>query len=229
MGAEDSEDRADEIIEFETQLAKITSAQEDRTNISILYQKMKLSELHEEIPEIDWMRYLEIVQERSIDPDEKVIMFAKTYMKNLVKLIEKTERATLANYLIWRFVRHRINNLDNRFAEAKQVFYHECFGREKSPPRWKQCVAQVNSNMGMSTGSLFVRKYFDENSKFDTIAMVHELQQSFREILDETDWIDSPTKKLAEQKVNAMSLKIGYPDFILSHQTLDEKYAELNV
>lgn len=229
LGAEDADDRADEIIEFETQLAKITSSQEDRTNISVLYQKLTLNELQEEIPEIDWMRYLTIIQERVIEPDEKVIMFAKKYMQDLVKLIEASEPATVANYLIWRFVRHRINNLDNRFLEAKQTFYLECFGREKSPPRWKSCVTQVNSNMGMATGSLFVRKYFDENSKYDTIAMVHELQQSFREILNETDWIDEPTKRLAEKKVNAMSLKIGYPDFILSHHKLDEKYAELHI
>lgn len=229
LGAEDADDRADEILEFETGLAKITSAQEDRTNISVLYQKMTLNELQEEIPEIDWIRYLTIVQDRVIDPEEKVIMFAKTYMMELVKLIDSAEPATVANYLIWRFVRHRINNLDNRFLEAKQTFYLECFGREKSPPRWKSCVTQVNSNMGMATGSLFVRKYFDENSKYDTISMVHELQQSFRDILGETDWIDAPTKLLAEKKVNAMSLKIGYPDFILSHHKLDEKYAELHI
>lgn len=229
MGAEEADDRADEIVEFETRLAKITSAQEDRTNISILYQKLTLNELQDEIPEVDWMRYLTIIQERVIDPEEKVIMFAKTYMRDLVKLIDSTEPATVANYLLWRFVRHRINNLDNRFLEAKQTFYLECFGREKSPPRWKSCVTQVNSNMGMATGSLFVRKYFDENSKYDTIAMVHELQQSFREILNETDWIDSQTKRLAEKKVNAMSLKIGYPDFILSNHKLDEKYSELHI
>lgn len=229
IGAEEADDRADEILEFETGLAKITSAQEDRTNISVLYQKLTLNELQDEIPEIDWIRYLTIVQDRVIDPEEKVIMFAKTYMKDLVKLIDSTEPATVANYLIWRFVRHRINNLDNRFLEAKQTFYLECFGREKSPPRWKSCVSQVNSNMGMATGSLFVRKFFDENSKFDTIAMVHELQQSFRDILNETDWIDASTKLLALHKVNAMSLKIGYPDFILSHHKLDEKYAELHI
>lgn len=229
LGADDAEDRADEIIEFETALAKITSAQEDRTNISVLYQKMTVKEMLEEIPEIDWIRYLTIIQDRTIDPQEKVIMFAKSYMKDLVKLIESSEPATVANYLIWRFVRHRINNLDNRFLEAKQTFYLECFGREKSPPRWKACVTQVNSNMGMSTGSLFVRKYFDETSKYDTIDLVHELQQSFREILNETEWIDEPTKRLAEMKVNAMSLKIGYPDFILSHHKLDEKYADLQI
>lgn len=74
---------------------------------------------------------------------------------------------TIANYLLWRFVRHRVNNLDDRFQEAKQKFYYILFGREQAPPRWKNCVAQVNSNMGMAVGSMFVKKYFDEKSKND--------------------------------------------------------------
>lgn len=128
----DAKDRADEIIEFETNLAKIMSAQEDRTNISELYHNITLADLQKEIPGINWIRYLEIVQERVVDSNEVVIMFAKNYMSKLVKLIDNTEPATVANYLLWRFVRHRVNNLDNRFLEVKQKFYQECFGREKS-------------------------------------------------------------------------------------------------
>ena len=99
-------------------------------------------------PGINWTRYLSIVQDREVNSNEKVIMFANEYMQKLVKLIDQSEPSTVANYVLWRFVRHRINNLDNRFLEAKQKFYQECFGREKSPPRWKTCVSQVNSNMG---------------------------------------------------------------------------------
>jgi len=76
-------------------------------------------------------------------------------------------RRTVANYLLWRFVRHRVNNLDDRFQEVKQTFYYILFGREQAPSRWKNCVTQVNSNMGMALGSMFVKKYFDENSKND--------------------------------------------------------------
>lgn len=128
----DAKDRADEIVEFETNLAKIMSAQEDRTNISELYNNMTLNELQKEIPGIDFIRYLTIVQERVVDSNEVVIMFAKNYMQELVKLIDNSDPSTVANYLIWRFVRHRVNNLDNRFLEVKQKFYQECFGREKS-------------------------------------------------------------------------------------------------
>lgn len=224
-----SEDEADRIIEFETELAKIVSAPEDRLNISLLYKKMTIDQLHDAIPQIDWTRYLEIVQERTVDGNEKVIMYAYYYMKDLVLLLHSTDSATIANYLFWRFVRHRVNNLDNRFLDAKQRFYLELFGREKSPPRWKACVGQVNSNMGMAVGAMFVRKYFDENSKLDTLKMTKELQENFRKILNATEWIDVPTRKLANEKVDAMSLKIGYPDFILSKKDLDEKYFDLKV
>lgn len=158
----EAEDRADEIIEFETNLAKITSAQEDRTNISVLYQKVSLAELQKEIPGINWIRYLTIVQDRVVDSNEKVIMFAKTYMQRLVKLIEDSEPQTVANYLLWRFVRHRINNLDNRFLEAKQTFYQECFGRETQPSRWKSCVTQVNSNMGNYLSITIIRSFYQK-------------------------------------------------------------------
>jgi predicted metalloendopeptidase len=142
MGVEDPLNEAEKMIDFETNLAKIVSAPEDRLNISLIYKKMSIEQLHVSIPQIDWTKYLEIVQERKIDPKEKVIMYAFYYMHDLVDLISETEPATVANYLFWRFVRHRVNNLDDRFLEAKQKFYRDLFGREKRPPRWKSCVTQ---------------------------------------------------------------------------------------
>uniref|UniRef100_A0A182XVN2 Uncharacterized protein n=1 Tax=Anopheles stephensi TaxID=30069 RepID=A0A182XVN2_ANOST len=219
----------DEMIDFETQLANITSTPEERNNVSTLYRKLILEQLHEEVPEIDWTRYLTIVTERPVNGSAFVVMFAMGYMRELVELLNQTEPRIVANYLLWRFVRHRINNLDDRFLGAKQRFSNALFGRERNPPRWKNCVTQVNANMGMAVGAMFVRRYFDENSKRDTLTMTHELQEAFREILDRTSWIDAPTRRLAEQKVNAMSLRIGYPDFILDTSQLNARYATLQI
>lgn len=134
---------AKEIVKFEKELAEITSSPEERTNVSILYNKMDLESLHHLIPQIDWTRYLTIVLERPVYSNESVVMFATKYMQNLVNLLSQTDKRTVANYVIWRFVRHRINNLDDRFQDAKQKFYNVLFGREQSPPRWKSCVNQV--------------------------------------------------------------------------------------
>lgn len=220
---------ANEIVDFEKELAKITQTPEERSNVSLLYRRMTVGELNRQVPEINWTHYLEIVLQRDVNKTEKVVMFALSFMQDLVKLIDKTEQRTVANYLLWRFVRHRVNNLDDRFIQAKQRFYFVLFGREQSPPRWKACVTQVNSNLGMAVGSMFVRKYFDELSKQDTLTMTHELQEAFLEILNGTKWIDNSTKVLAADKVNAMSLRIGYPDYILDQVDLDEKYSGLEI
>ncbi|KAJ6637130.1 Neprilysin-4 [Pseudolycoriella hygida] len=226
---ENAKRTANEIIEFETELARITSTAEERANVSLLYKKMSLETLNQEVPEIDWMYYLETVLEKPVTKDENVVVFAIDYMKNMVNLFAISEQRTIANYLFWRFVRHRINNLDDRFLEAKQNFFFVLFGREESPPRRRNCVLQLNTNMGMAVGAMFVRKYFDENSKKDTLDMTHELQQSFREIINSTEWIDGPTKTLSEEKLNAMSLRIGYPDFLLSHEELNKIYKDLEI
>ena len=80
----------------------------------------------------------------------------------------------MANYVIWRFIRHRINNLDKRFQEAQQELIRSLYGREDTPPRWKFCVSYANGNLGQSVGSLFVKKYFDEQSKADVSSITLE-------------------------------------------------------
>ncbi|XP_070516184.1 neprilysin-4 isoform X3 [Cardiocondyla obscurior] len=218
---------AEELIQFETQLASITLSPDERRNFSELYQRMNIGELRTLVPQIDWRRYLSIVLGRPIHFSEPVVVFALQYIQDLVVLLSKTQPRTVANYLLWRFVRHRVNNLDDRFQEVKQKFYYILFGREQAPSRWKNCVTQVNSNMDMAVGSMFVKKYFDENSKNDTLSMTREIQRSFRELLDKTSWIDDETKYLASEKVNAMSLRIGYPDFILQTHLLNDRYKDV--
>jgi predicted metalloendopeptidase len=51
--------------------------------------------------------------------------------------------------------------------KAQQELYRRLYGREETPPRKKFCVAYVNGNLGNSVGALFVKKYFDEQSKED--------------------------------------------------------------
>ncbi|XP_067619816.1 neprilysin-4 isoform X2 [Eurosta solidaginis] len=220
---------AAEVVAFETRLASITAPAEQRLNVTKLYNRLTLKQLNQAVPEINWLRYLSTLQDRTVRDSEEVVIYALDYMNDLVRLLRTTDTSTVSNYLLWRFVRHRINNVDDRFEDTKQNFYHSLFGREESPLRWKVCIAQVNTNMGMALGSMFVRKYFDENSKRDTLKMTHELQQAFREILSNTDWLDTNTKHLAELKVNAMSLKIGYPDFILNPTELNEKYTGIRI
>ncbi|KOB70116.1 Endothelin-converting enzyme 1 [Operophtera brumata] len=70
-----------------SRLAKITSAPEDRRNVSELYRRMTLVELEELVPEVKWRRYLCIVMNRSVHSNETVVLFALSYVRNLPSLL----------------------------------------------------------------------------------------------------------------------------------------------
>jgi predicted metalloendopeptidase len=46
-------------------------------------------------------------------------------------------------------------------------------------------------------------------------------------LLTYTEWIDTETKELALQKLDAMQRRIGYPDFILDPQLLNQRYKDV--
>lgn len=54
--------------------------------------------------------------------------------------------------------------------------------------------------------------------------MTRDIMHSFKNILNTTEWIGGKTKLLALNKVNAMTLRIGYPDFILDEDELNQRY-----
>nr|CAD7586899.1 unnamed protein product [Timema genevievae] len=220
---------AEEIVAFETELAKITTSQESRHDTSESFNKLTLRELREKVPGIDWTRYLQLVLGRRIRPSEPVIVFDFKYFLGLAELLEWADTRTLANYFLWRFVSHRTNNLDSRFEVAKQRFYRVITGQREVPPRWKGCVDHVNSQMGMATGAMFVRRHFDENSKNDTLHMTMDIMGSFENIMEKIEWIDKATKRLASEKADAMGLKIGYPSYILRSEELNHRYIEMTI
>jgi hypothetical protein len=46
--------------------------------------------------------------------EEEIVIYATKYLAKLAKLVHETDKRVLANYILMRFIRHRINNLDKR-------------------------------------------------------------------------------------------------------------------
>ena len=108
-----------------------------------------------------------------------------------------------------------------KLGAQKLLFcYRVLFGREETPPRWKFCVSYVNGNLGNAVGAMFVEKYFDENSKHDMEDLTDGVQNVFKQLVTEADWLTNATKVLAAEKIDAIIHNIGYPDFITKEEEL---------
>lgn len=82
-----------------------------------------------------------------------------------------------------------------------QDFAKSMYGREEKPPRWKRCVSVATDSMDMAAGALYVSEYFKKSDKTEALAMVKNIQDAFRIIVDDLDWMDNATKQTASEKV----------------------------
>jgi membrane metallo-endopeptidase-like protein 1 len=59
--------------------------------------------------------------------------------------------------------------------------------------------------------------------------MIEQIREAFKENLLYLDWMDGGTRKLAKEKADAITDMIGFPEYILEADKLDEKYLGLNL
>lgn len=76
---------------------------------------------------------------------------------------------------------------------------------------------------------MFVREVFHGDSKPQAEEMINEIRSAFKENLRKLNWMDKETRVLAEDKADAISDMIGFPDYILKPAQLDEKYKDLEI
>ena len=59
--------------------------------------------------------------------------------------------------------------------------------------------------------------------------MTSNILTEFKEILGQASWMDAQSKKLADEKVESMRSKIGYPDYILNNTFMEEYYKDVQI
>lgn len=226
---EKAEETSKEIVDLEIQLANITTDTHVRFEISEIYTPMTIRELNSKFENIDWLRFFSGVLETPMDLNQTIVVLSLNYYGNLTHILKETETKILANYMIWRAIHPFLDGLDENFRAALQTFKEALTGQKEPLARWKECIKEVNTQMGMATGAMFVQRYFDEDSKKETVGLLSEVKDAFRETLSNLEWIDEVTKDVARNKVNETKLAVGYPDFILNPTELNKLYSDLKV
>ncbi|XP_072330380.1 endothelin-converting enzyme-like 1 isoform X3 [Scyliorhinus torazame] len=235
LGGGDAKKKTEEILQLEMQLANVTISESDtlRRDINTMYNKITLRELQRIAPTVQWKRLLDRIFHDNLSEDEEIVVLATDYMQRVSELISKTSPRILHNYMIWRIVVALSEHLSTPFRDAIHEFSKELDGTEKQIDLGKMCLNQANKQFGMALGALFVEEYFTSSSKIKNYdyfysdkvqQLVEDIKHAFDRQLDELDWMDEKTKEAARAKLQYMMVMIGYPDFLLITNAVDNEY-----
>ena len=206
-------------MKVEDAMAKVFWSREQNRNMQAIYNPMSTAEIAARWPNV---RFDKVCEAAGVEPQEKVIVQQPSYFDGLEKIMAKTDLETLKAYVLCSFVSGQAGSLSDDFYTASWEFYsHQMAGAQEQRPRWKRAMEVPNGILGEAVGEMYVNRYFPESSKKKMVALVENLRIALGQHIDSLEWMSDTTKVRAHEKLDAFTVKIGYPDKWKDYSTLE--------
>ena len=206
----DSKRIAKNVMKIETLLADSTWTREESRNIPAMYNPRTIEQLKEAYPAFPWDRFF--IETMGIEtPETLIVATPNTVLQGNTLMSSLSDREKKDLYL-WDYVSSAAPYLSDDFADASFEFQKVFSGVEQQRPRWKKALGVAEGIMGEGIGKLYVEQYFPESSKIYMEGLVENLRNSLGKHIINLPWMSDDTKVQAMKKLNAITVKIGYPD-----------------
>jgi putative endopeptidase len=207
------------VMKVETALADSAWTREQSRNIPAMYNPRTFAQIKEMFPNINWDRFF--VETMGIQSPEQVIVTEISSLNRANELMGSLSDREIKDYYLWHYVRQASSKLSDTFSDTNFEFSKVMSGVQQQRPRWKRALGATEGVLGEAIGELYVAKYFPESSKQYMIQLVENLRTALGKHLLNLTWMSDETKLNAIKKLNAFTVKIGYPDKWKDYSTMD--------
>lgn len=218
LSAKDAKRVCDNVIKIETLIADSTWTREESRNLPAMNNPRTFAQLKSLYPDMPWDRFF--IETMGIKSPEQVIVTELNTVKqgnDLYKTLSDREKKDL---YLWQVVRHAAPYLSDKFTDASFEFNKVMSGVKQQRPRWKRSLSATEGVLGEAIGELYVERYFPPESKEYMIGLIENLRTSLGKHIINLPWMSDDTKLNAIKKLNAFTVKVGYPDKWKDYSTM---------
>ncbi|CAM3153067.1 oligopeptidase O2. Metallo peptidase. MEROPS family M13 [Lactobacillus bombicola] len=198
-------------IEFDAKLAKVVKSSEEWADYPATYNPMAIADFEDKFSEFKIQYYLkEVIGEEP----ERIIVEEPRYLDHINEIINKDNFAEIKGWMIVNFINSAASDLSQEFREAAFPFSQALSGQPKLAEGNKQAYHIANGSFSEVVGVYYGKEYFGADAKKDVEDMIQRMLDVYKDRLQQNSWLSAETKKKAIIKLEALELKIGYPDKI---------------
>ncbi|MGE8432069.1 M13 family metallopeptidase [Chryseobacterium joostei] len=209
LGYKNSAQAAQNVVDFEKQLANYLLTLEQNRDANLRYNPKNISELSGLVKNVDLAKYL---KEAGVNTD-RVIIGELKYYQNMDQFLTQKNLPLLKDYLKYHLINGNASNLDEGLEQIRFDFYaKDLQGQKEQRPMNKRGLTLVNTVIGEAFGKLYVDKYFTPEAKQQMETYIDYLLKSFKSHIANIDWMSPETKVKAQEKLSKFTVKIAYPD-----------------
>lgn len=201
--------KAGEILSLETGLATAQKSRVEMRDPIKTYNKYSIADFTKLTPGFDWKT---LMSEMKVNGADSVLVNNPAFFQTAASLFAAVPLDTWKAYLQWAVIKSTVGYLSSDFVNRNFAFSKILSGQKELPPRWQAMSGFTDVYLGELLGQLYVEKYFTDAAKQRMLALVKNVQQTFSERIEKLDWMSDVTKQKAEEKLQAIVNKIGFPD-----------------
>ena len=201
---------AEKILALEIQMSKPRLDRVERRDSKKQYNPTAISDLKKMVPIMDWNSYLKGIGIAKVDT---VNISQPRYMAALQTIFSENKVEDWKAYMRWMLLRSAAGQLSTEIETANWEFYGKALtGALKQRPRHEKALQVVNGTVGESLGKLYVEKMFPTEAKTKAYNMIQNIIRAYRARINNLTWMSPETKTKAIEKLEKLTIKIGYPD-----------------
>ncbi|SHL33748.1 M13 family metallopeptidase [Flavobacterium saccharophilum] len=218
---EKAKQSATEILALETSLSSPRLNRVESRDSRLQYNPMTVAELQKLTPAIKWDAYFTGLGLAKLDT---VVVIEPRYMKALQTVFTENKVPQWKEYLKWTLLNRSTSYLTTEIETANFDFYSKTLrGAIKQLPREETALQVVNRSIGEALGKLYVEKVFPAEAKTKAIDMIHNVITAYQNRINNLAWMSDATKVKAIEKLNKITIKVGYPDKWKDYSALEIK------
>jgi len=180
----------------------------ERRDVKANYHKLAVASINQTQANIGWATLLANLGATT----DSIDMAQPAYYDSLNGLLKSVPISDWKIYLKANTLKEYSQTLSEPFVDAAFEFSKVLSGQAVQQSRRQVMTDNVDSYLGQALGQLYVKRYFNEDSKKRVLALVNNLQKAFENRINHLDWMSDSTKHKAVEKLYAITKKLGYPD-----------------
>lgn len=201
---------AEKILALETAMSSPRFDRVERRDRRKSYNPMTIAELQKLTPAINWEKQITGIGLPKVDT---LIVSQPKYMAALQEILAANKLEDWKAYMRWTALNKAADNLSTELDKANWDFYSKTLnGAIKQRPRDEGALQVINGATGEALGKLYVEKMFPAAAKEKAQKMIKNVIRAYETRINNLTWMSPETKKSAIEKLNKMTIKIGYPD-----------------
>ena len=201
---------AEKILALETAMSRPRLDRVERRDARKQYNPTAIGDLQKMVPIVDWNTYMKTV---GFTKTDTVIVSQPRYMAALQTIFTENKVEDWKAYMRWMLLRSSASLLSTDIEAANFEFYGKTLtGALKQRPRHEKALQTVNGTVGEALGKLYVEKMFPAEAKVKASKMIKNVIRAYENRINNLTWMSAQTKTKAIEKLNSLTIKIGYPD-----------------